>query len=286
MVMGSTIDSNEYFSGLEKLDSGSYLTYHSAGARERAEYLSAMAGKGYSFLKEFFKQDFEMPLMVLNKEDWLKRTSIYDYGAIFAGNGCVHFPADVDHTFLDLVQPLYDSSPEQLQKRLIEMVGEETPFRKGFGIFLDSKIVHEFTHVSLYNKGIYFGLRWFNEFFCDYTNYAFLKRYESDYRFRVKLHEFMPYIMYEGGFPHAKYQRSMDFEKFYYDILRVRPLNFIWFYGRNMLGVIELYRVYGEEFIRYVLDAFTPSNRLLVQKLGCRNNRVGEWFKEWLEKNP
>lgn len=283
MIMSSDNDSNEYLSGLERLQDGKYLTYYSAGAHERAKYLSTMAEKGYNFLKEFFQEDFDMPLLVLNQEDWTSRNQELDYGAIYAGNNCVHFPADEDYLFLDLVQPLYDSSPEHLKQTLIKLVGEETPFKKGFGIFLDSKIVHEFTHVCLTKKNIKFGLRWFTEFYCDYTNYAFLKRHESDYRFRLEIQEFMPHIMYEGGIPHAKYTKSVDFNRLY---VQVGWLNFVWFLGRNMLGVIELYKVYGEKFIGHVLDVYTPSNRLLVQRLGNRSDGLGQWFKDWLEKNP
>lgn len=53
-----------------------------------------------------------------------------------------------------------------------------------------------------------------------------------------------------------------------------------------MLGIIELYKVYGEKFIGHVLDVYTPSNRLLVQRLGDRSDSLGQWFKDWLEKNP
>lgn len=274
---------DEYVSGLERVEESGYPTYCSVGARERALRLSTMAEKGYAFLREFFQVDFEMPLLVLNQEDWKNRTQIYDYGVIYAGSGCIHFPADEDHTFLDLVQPLYDSSPEHLKQALIKLVGEETPFKKGFGIFLDSKIVHEFTHVCLRNMNINFGLRWFNEFFCDYTNYAFLKRHESDYQFILEIQEFMPHIMYEGGLPHAKYTKSVDFENLYFDM---GWLNCMWFYSRNMRGVIELYRVYGEDFIHHVIDAFKPSNESLVRRLEATHKGLGHMFKTWLEKNP
>jgi len=280
--MSSNTGTNEYFIGLEKLEEGKYLTYYSSGASERASYLAEMAEKGYSFLQEFFQTDFEMPLMVLNKEDWEKRSE-FPYGAIFSGNNCVHFPANTNNPFLDTVQPIYESSPKHLQQKLIQIVGEKHPSKNGFNIFFDCKIVHELTHVFLKNQNILFGLHWFTEFFCDYANYAFLKRYEADYRDLLDLHEFMPSIMYTGGLSHAKYTRSEDFDRLY---TGVGWLNLLWFYGRNMLGVLELYKVHGEGFIADVVNAYIPSNEVLVERLRSVNNTLGPWFKDWLTKNP
>ncbi len=281
--MSSSSGSKEYFNGLEKLEDGRYLTYYSTDYHERASYLAEMAEKGYKFLQEFFQTNVEIPLMVLNKDDWEKRSEL-PYGLINAYNNCLHFPADTENLpLVDTMQPIFDSSPEHLQQKLIHMVGEETPFKKGFHIFFDSKIVHELTHVCLKNRGIRFGLNWFTEFFCDYTNYAFLKRYEEEYRHLLKLLELIPHIVYEGGLSYAKYTRSEDFDRLYH---KVGVKNVSWFYCRGLLGVFDLYKVQGEGFISDVISAYGPSNDILVERLSSVNNTLGPWFKECLTKNP
>lgn len=155
--MSSHSGSDEFFVGLERLEE-KYPTYYSSGAKERAEYLAGMTEKGYRFLIEFFKEDFEMPLMVLNKEDWEKRIESFPYGGINSRNNCLNYPADTDHSFLDFVQPLFDSSPKRLQQKLIDTVGDKLPFRKGFNLFFDGKVAHELAHNFLKKIGIHFGL--------------------------------------------------------------------------------------------------------------------------------
>jgi hypothetical protein len=89
--------------------------------------------------------------------------------------------------------------------------------------------------------------------------------------------------MYEGGLPHASYTRSEDFDRLY---SKMGWLNTVWFYGRGMLGVLELYKVEGEGFIDDVIEAYSPSNDNLVERLGSVNESVRQWFTEWLIKNP
>ena len=281
--MSSNRDADAYFIGLERLEEGKYLTYYSTGFHDRASYLADMAEKGYKFLLEFFQTDVEIPLMVLNKDDWEKRSEL-TYGLINAYNNCLHFPADTENLpLVDTMQPIFYSSPEHLQQKLIQMVGEETPFKKGHIIFFNSKIVHELTHICLRDRGIRFGLNWFTEFFCDYTNYAFLKRYEEEYRHQLKLTELMPHIVYEGALPFVQYTRSEDFDRLYHG---VGVVNVGWFYCRGMLGVFDLFKVQGEGFISDVISAYGPSNDILVERLSSVNNTLGHWFKEWLTKNP
>jgi hypothetical protein len=100
----------------------------------------------------------------------------------------------------------------------------------------------------------------------------------------------MPHILYEVALPYAEYQRLEDFDNFWVEEttgLRMlgSPLNLIWFYAKGMRGVIELYDVYGENFITCVIDSFVPSNHQLVERLGATHEGIGEWFKVWIEKN-
>jgi hypothetical protein len=139
-----------YVSGLERVEESGYPTYCSHGARERAFDLSTMTEKGSAFLTEFFPVDVETPLLVLSQEDWMSRTTRWEYGVIFADHGCIHFPADEVYPFMDLMQPLYEHCPEPLKNALDFAVGnEESPFKKAWGIWFDSKMVHELTHVFL-----------------------------------------------------------------------------------------------------------------------------------------
>jgi hypothetical protein len=122
-------------------------------------------------------------------------------------------------------------------------------------------------------------------------NYAFLKRHEGSFDDALWLQETMPHVIYEGGLPFAEYRLTTDFDNFWVETpnglqMRGSTLNLLWFYAKGMRGVIDLYRVHGEGFIRYAVDAYKPSNDALVRRLEASHMGLGEWFREWLEKNP
>jgi hypothetical protein len=220
-----------------------------------------------------------MPLMVLNQQDWENRIHDFPYGGINSSNNCLHFPADLDHQFTKIISPIYETSPFHLQQKLVEMVEEETPFIKGFNIFFDGKIVHELGHVFVNISGIDFGSRWFTEFFVDYSNYAFLKRYSEEYRDLLEMQELMPQIMYEGGLAHANYTLSDDFDRLYSGM---GWPNAVWFYGRGMLAVLQLYEDEGEDFIGDIVKAYGKQDEKSVEEIDSIILLLESWFIEWL----
>jgi len=278
-----------YISGLKKVETH-YPTYCSSGAEERALSLSRTAETGYAFLREFMPSDLNMPLLVLDESDWEKRLQLV-YGAFNSDKGCIHFPADKETPFMRFMQPIYDNCPERLKETLESVVGSgPSPFMRGLQQYFDSKVVHELTHPLMENQNIVLGQRWITEFFCDYTNYAFLRRYRDEYKQTLQIQEVMPNIIYEGARPFAEYRRSEDFDNFWAeepDGLRMlgTPLNLLWFYAKGMRGVIELYDAHGEDFITYVIAAYTPSNKQLVNRLESTRTGLGRWFQKWLKIN-
>lgn len=60
----------DYVSGLEKFEGELVPAYYSYGALDRASELSSLADKSYQFLKEFFKTDIEIAVLVLKLGDW------------------------------------------------------------------------------------------------------------------------------------------------------------------------------------------------------------------------
>jgi len=72
----------EYVKGLNPLNGKFVQTYYSSGFRKRASELATRADSSYQFLKEFFEVDVDLTLLVLDSEDWKKRTSL-PYGMLF-----------------------------------------------------------------------------------------------------------------------------------------------------------------------------------------------------------
>jgi hypothetical protein len=282
------LETNDYLRGLERTES-TFPTYYTHGAGEKAHQLSEMAEKAKQYLKEYTDKDINATLLILGEDDWRKRTKLM-YGVFFEERGYIHFPADTRNPFLNALQPIWDKCPEHLRSQLTDRAGAE-PFERCLSGFFEGKVAHELTHFLLSREGINFGQRWFTEFFCDYVNYAFLRRHQADYGEALWLQEVMPQVIYQGGLLFAEYRRSVDFDNFWIPEsggLRMlgSPLNLLWLYAKGMRGVVDLYGFYGERFIREAIDAFKPSNKSLVELLGLVDGELGEWFSSYLIDNP
>jgi len=273
----------DYVSGLEKFEGEFVPVYYSYGALDRALELSSLADKSYQFLKEFFKTDIEIATLVLNLGDWEKRNKEYPYGAVFAGRGCVHFPSDIDTPFIQAVMPLYDHCPQNLKASLTSLMGyEDKAFRHACQRLIDLLMVHEMTHAFADKERVLFGQNWFSEVFPQYTEYAFLKRHEDENSRDLRIFEIVLDIFYEGGKPLIKYRSLEDFETLYFG---VGPLNYCWYQGKFVKGVIELYGKYGESFIDRVIETFKVTEDSLVRKFDASCEGFHKWFNEWKKES-
>jgi len=272
----------EYVKGLDALKIKVVQTYYSPGARERAYELASMADRSYSFLKGFFKTEADLALLVLNPDDWSKCTS-FPYGVLYAEYGVVHLTADVETPAIKSLSPMFDNCPEALKKSLASAVGrKEAAFTRAVQILFDHLIVHEFTHGFQEKTRVSFGSAWLSELFADYTTYAFLKRFRTEYRKDLQVTEVVARAMYEGGRPLVKHKSLEDFERLY---ARVGFLNYAWYHGKFFLGIFELYNKYGESFISNLIKMFKVTDDMIAQKIGKSCKRFEEWFETWKQEN-
>jgi len=272
----------EYVKGLDALKVETVEAYYSHGARERAYSLAVMADKSYSFLKGFFKAEADLVLLVLNSDDWSKRTS-FPYGVLFAEYSAVHLTADVKTPAIESLSPMFDNCPEALRKSLISaMRRREAAFTGAVQVLFDNLIVHEFTHGFQEKTRVSFGAAWLSEFFADYTTYAFLKRFEKEYKKDLCVVETVAKVMYEGGKPLVKHKSLEDFERLY---ARVGFLNYAWYHGKFLLGVFELYEKYGEPFITNLIKAFKVTDNIIARKTGRSCKGFEKWFETWKQEN-
>lgn len=272
----------EYVKGLEALKAEAVQVYYSPGARERAYLLASMADRSYSFLKGFFRAKPDLALLVLNSEDWGKRTSA-PYGVLFSEYGAVHLTADAETPAIKSLSPMSDNCPKALKKLLTLAVGQkEATFTKAMQILFDHLVVHEFTHGFQEKTRVRFGAAWFSEFFADYTTYAFLKRFESEYKKDLRVVEIVARVMYEGGKPLVKHKSLEDFERLY---IRVGFLNYVWYHGKFLLGVQELYDKYGESFIGNLIKEFKVTDKVIARRIGTSCRGFEKWFEAWNREN-
>jgi len=272
-------DVGDYLSGLNQLRKDNVSVFYSRGARGRASYFSETANRSYLFLKEFFKSDIEIRVLVLDKDDWEKRRCPYPYGAAFSGKGCVHFPKDNDTPFIDMLMKETEGFPEDQKALLSTLVeDEDSALRTAFQRLIDLLIMHEMTHAFCSKENVVFGQRWFNEFFAQYTSYAFLKRYESENPMDLKFWTILYNVCYEAGKPLVKHKSIEDFEEIFYD---VGPLNYVWYQAKFVEGTKAVYDRYGENFIDNVIEVFKVTPNTLVQRLEESCEGIRNWYTIW-----
>jgi len=272
----------EYVKGLDVLKVKIVPTYYSPGARERAYELASKADRSYAFLKGFFKADADLVLLVLNSDDWSKRTS-FPYGVLYSEMGAVHLAADIETPAIKSLSPMFDNCPEVLKKALTSAVGyEEAAFTSAVQILFDHTIVHEFTHGFQEKRRIRFGAAWLSELFADYAIYAFLKRFEAKYKKDLHVVEILAKAMYEGGRPLVKHTSLEDFERLY---ARVGFLNYVWYHGKFLIGVFELYNKYGESFINNLIDTFKVTDDIIAKRIGVSCKGFEQWLRTWRKEN-
>jgi len=273
----------EYVKGLDILKKKVVQTYYSPGTRERASKLASMADRSYAFLKGFFKADADLSLLVLDSDDWNKRLPAVPYGLLVTEMGAIQLAAETETPAIKALLPVFDNCPEALKRSLASDVGSgETAFTKALQTWLDNFIVHEFTHGFCEKRRIRFGAAWLSELFADYTTYAFLKRFKAEYKKELSIGEIVPKIVYKGGRPLIKHTSLEDFERLY---ARVGLLNYVWYHGKFLIGVFELYSKYGESFINNLIDTFEVTDDIIAKRIGVSCKGFEQWLRTWRKEN-
>jgi hypothetical protein len=123
---------------------------------------------------------------------------------------------------------------------------------------------------------------WLSEFFADYTMYAFLKRFEAKFSEDSRVIEVLAKVLYEGGKPLVKHTSLEDLDR---DPLGGGFLNYVWYHGKFLLGVFDLYERYGESFIDNLIDTFKVTDEIIGQKIGKSCKGFEKWFETWKHEN-
>ena len=270
---------------LEEID---FPTYYSPGAKERALELAEIAKNSVHYLDEFFENKVQNRLLVLSEEDWTKRIE-YPYGFIAGRNNYLWYPeAKEDNPAFKELVPYYENSPEDVRQEHSKLLGNsDSPFLYSLSKWYEILLVHEFCHNYNRENNVNINIRWFYELFPDYVNYAFLKRYEKENPFDLHLFELLTKILYFGGHGIVKHTSFEDFETLY---ARVGLANYCWYHGWFNLGVMDLYRMFGESLIENVISlyqsesGFDSSSKKLVARLDREMDGLQDWFDEWVQQ--
>jgi hypothetical protein len=283
--MGSEVD---VLDGLVFLEETDFPAYYSPGAKERALELAEIAKNCVHYLDEFFKNKVQNRLLVLNREDWEKRVK-YPYGQIAGINNYLWYPEVKENNpiFKELA-PFYENISTDLRIEHTKLLSEsDGPFPYSLLRWFEMLMVHEFCHNYNRENGVLIELKWFDELFCDYLTYAFLKRNEKENPNDLRLFELLSKILYNGGHGIVEHTSIEDFERLYVD---VGGANYCWYHGWFNLGVMDLYKMYGERFIENVIvlyqseAGFDSTSEKLASRLDERCDGFLDWYRLWVRQ--
>lgn len=278
----------DVYVGLEQLEEAKLPTYYSPGAKQRAKELAETAGNSIHYLKGFYQIKVQNRLLVLNQQDWTKRLE-YPYGLIAGINNILWYPtARTENPVFKEMEPYYENAPDTLKQKLDELYpDQESPYLSALLRWWEVLMVHEYTHNYNRENNVSIKLNWFDELFCDYFTYAYLKRYEGTGSIDVKLFEVGSKILFVGGRGIVKHRSLNDFMELY---MNVGAANYCWYHGWFNLGTMSLYDKYGESFIKKIIalyqaeSGFDSTNEQLVSRLDLELEGFQDWYDEWIKQ--
>jgi len=274
--------------GLEQLKGAKLPTYHSPEARQRAIELAETAGSCVHYLEGFYENKVENKLLVLNEKDWTKRLE-YPYGLIAGIQNYLWYPlARTENPVFKEMIPYYENAPNNLRIKLSQIYPEQSSQYLGTLLrWWELAMVHEYAHNYNRENEVSIQLKWFDELFCDYITWAYLKRYEETNPLDVQGIESLSEIMYVGGMELVKHRSLEDFEELY---VNVGAANYCWYHGWFNLGAVNLYDKYGEAFIIKIISlyqsesGFDSSSVQLVSRLDLVLEGFQDWYDEWIKQ--
>ncbi len=273
------INPQYYITGLKQLQASKFPTYHSPKAKTRAEQLSRIAENSEHYLKQHFQSRIKHTLLVVNERDWTRINHGIPYGLIRGIDNYIIYPkTETDNPVYVELKPFYDQGPENLKQELETLLADRgDPFTAACQVWWDNLVVHEFAHNYLRADNVVFGLKWFEELFCNYITYAFLKGRVASL-IDVRVIDLLCEVLYRGGSKLVRYSSLDDFERYY---VGVGAGNFGWYHGKMFVGVKSLYDRFGEDFIGKAIDCFRVSDDSLVSRLDESCNGFKDWLLGW-----
>lgn len=269
---------SEYTAGLQPLARRPFPTHYSRGAQKRAEVVFNTVKGGFDYLNRFFPQESSLPLLVLNSRDWKKRLGpAIPYGAPLLLFDMLHTGVGYDDSVLETLRPGYKKAPKQLKTKLASLLGgDEMAFEKALQVLLDFGLIHELTHSFGDASRVGFNSNWLVEFFGDYLMYSHMRESWKD---KALIVDALADIYYEGAKPLIKYTRLEDFETIFNPRgFRDLLLNFVWFHGKFLRIIREIYEKKGESFITETIENFRDPNTSMVEKMETQFSDFGERF--------
>jgi len=264
--------------GLPTLD-GKVTAYYSAGCREHAKKLQTAIEDMNNFYQSRLGVHLELPLALLNAEDWKRATGDdYSLPQVAGDPPVILMPATSDNPVYGLMAARKAAiPPEELQAFLKD---HHTTFDAVAADFVDFIGFHELGHMLTTQFGIDPQDRWLGELLATYWAYAYVSERQPDWKSAFGL-------LGRPSTVRPKNTSLEDFERLYSDVD-----DYGWYQGMFELRVREVCPRLGVGFLRDLKQRLPlqPGTELKWKPLDARMkpavlvqelDKITPGFREW-----
>ena len=226
------------YEGLNKLDGSTIETYFSAGARDKAERMTAQLDQVIAFYNHHLAFTPVITLLVLSEKDWSKHTSFPVYGMPhYAGNNRL-IVASHDNEFWKSMTPRIEEMPVQYREKFLRAYtnqqGELT-----MESFFDLLVIHELGHAYHNQGGLRMQRKWMGELFCNILLHSYVAEREPG--LLDALTAFPEMVVATTERSTLKYTTLEELEANYDDLGRNHPQNYGWYQCRWHVAAANIY---------------------------------------------
>lgn len=286
----------DYLAGLSRLMMNRLPVYHSLGCKKEAMAIGKVTSEAYSFLQVFFEEKPEIILLILNEEDWKKRTPHQPYGDPFVPDVRVHYGAKPPNNWRDSLSLLSSKAPRDLKEKFVSIVGSTSHTTVNDAInriftleFFAPTVAHEIAHPFLglnlvlpqpvdFKYAFKLDAFWLAEFLPQYVMYSFLQATNKPLCEKWLL---LTKLAFEGGKRRVKYNDLHEMGTKYTEMIESCVENILWYQAKLFIMAAELYEQYAQDFLIKASKELKLAERLLTSQLEHSFENFQGWLENW-----
>lgn len=220
--------------------------YYSNGAQARALSTIERINRVFSFYDDKLLIRPEVTLLVLNKTDWPRFTTMPVYGMPhYDERRNLLIVASENNAFWDSFIPDTDKLPQDITKEItstyVDSEGKLTMVD-----FFDLLAIHEIGHAYHFQGELTMQRKWLGEFFCNLMLHTYIAEKEPE---KLKALTVFPQMVISGGKEGYKFTSLKDIEEKYDEIGQYHPQNYGWFQSRWHSSAAQVYDSGGPSVI-------------------------------------
>lgn len=271
------------FETLSELKNSGVQAYYSAGFEKRASAIALRVDHAMRYYHQMLGFKPTVVLLVLNKTDWSKFTTMPVYGMPHYDEVKTLIVAAEDNVFWKSFLPPLEQIPSELRGQI------QTVYRRADGslsmeAFFDLLALHELGHAFHAQAGLTMQRKWMGELFANILLHTYVAEKEPESLPALTL---FPRMVIGNGALEFKYTSLQDIEERYVEIGEQYPKNYGWYQSRWHAAAADIYDAGGKQVcgnlwgaLKSKKEKLTDDQLLSFLTLSADRN-VAEMIRNW-----